>query len=153
MRGEKGTTEAMKEPFRGSPPLARGKAETTNMKDDGFRITPACAGKSSPHVRRPPHTGDHPRLRGEKRARVLSQCPTAGSPPLARGKATRRRHWPEIAGITPACAGKRDSAFTGIGQFKDHPRLRGEKHSGKAWKRQPWGSPPLARGKDNFLHS
>ena len=53
----------------------------------------------------------------------------------------------ERDGITPACAGKRDSIHTTLPKEEDHPRVCGEK-----WKRckcstgRP-GSPPRVRGK------
>ena len=50
-------------------------------------------------------------------------------------------------GITPAYAGKRALCFRTLSHMRDHPRVCGEKRSGK-WPRHRWqGSPPRMRGK------
>ena len=49
---------------------------------------------------------DHPRLRGEKFQREEYVFACLGSPPLTRGKAKKKIYAEEIAGITPAYAGK-----------------------------------------------
>ena len=61
-------------------------------------------------------------------------------------------------GITPAYAGKRALCFRTLSHMRDHPRVCGEKRSGK-WPRHRWqGSPPRMRGKGgvirytNFVH-
>ena len=50
--------------------------------------------------------------------------------------------------ITPAYAGKSKEAGRKISQEEDHPRLRGEKSSGRMPAGRQLGSPPLTRGKD-----
>ena len=111
---------------RGSPPLARGTGAIVPCAAVPRRITPACAGNSTP-----PYTGirplwDHPRLRGEQLTPKVKGYKSNGSPPLARGTgaivpcaAVPRR-------ITPACAGNRASVTCWSRPAGDHPRLRGE---------------------------
>ena len=90
-----------------------------------------------------------PRLRGEKLFIPVSIRPSIGSPPLARGKVLLLSCDSVRNGITPACAGKRGFGGGCCFSFRDHPRLRGEKLGQWCSKRDYWGSPPLARGKDN----
>ena len=54
-----------------------------------------------------PHSGDHPRVRGEQFLTLSALLGTAGSPPRARGAGHMIRVLPGGAGITPACAGSR----------------------------------------------
>ena len=70
---------------------------------------------------------DHPRLRGEKSAILLSVVAKLGSPPLTRGKADILADLLKLPGITPAYAGKSIPGIVGKVDMKDHPRLRGEK--------------------------
>ena len=101
----------------GSPPLTRGKDFTMakTLIDQG--ITPAYAGKSckvrSQHIT----VEDHPRLRGEKISLSKRMFSLQGSPPLTRGKGSRKTEFPVNNRITPAYAGKRDH------QQSDRPAL------------------------------
>ncbi len=90
---------------------------------------------------------DHPRVCGEK-------CPSAllcdimyGSPPRVRGKGRRARRAAELAGITPACAGKRIQPKSGEFCNGDHPRVCGEKKRRRSTYICKAGSPPRVRGK------
>ena len=49
--------------------------------------------------------------------------------------------------ITPACAGKSLTSYVPDGEWKDHPRMRGEKPSSALSHLLVKGSPPHARGK------
>ena len=91
-----------------------------------LRITPACAGKTIGAVMTFPPVKDHPRLRGENLTVIMSILAIQGSPPLARGKLIICQISFTITWITPACAGKTESAFHFMETYKDHPRLRGE---------------------------
>ena len=105
---------------------------------------------------------------GEKEACKLSGGVTLGSPPRGRGKAGFLRAAPGYSGITPAWAGKRDSApppaafCHGItpawagkslcsrwpaSAAQDHPRVGGEKSAVTKQKLADYGSPPRGRGK------
>ena len=73
-----------------------------------------------------------------------------GSPPLARGTATKRIKYFVTSGITPACAGNRFFAKIEIFLFRDHPRLRGEQPPPTRTPIMASGSPPLARGTEGI---
>ena len=108
LRGEKCHSSPGQGRWPGSPPLARGKGPACPCIRHSRRITPACAGKSG--ILHPAFlwSEDHPRLRGEKSFVQRPVHHYQGSPPLARGKAIKRNSLKVQAGITPACAGKRD---------------------------------------------
>ena len=106
VRGEERTTRRRCKKQEGSPPRARGRVGIFRLNSEGYRITPACAGKSRAALLPPGGHGDHPRVRGEE-----SVCPgrlygIEGSPPRARGRAKCQLFFARQAGITPACAGK-----------------------------------------------
>ena len=134
----------------GSPPHARGKAAPRLPPLRQRGITPARAGKSTP-----PHSPvffiwDHPRTRGEKYARAIDGYFDMGSPPHARGKVCAFPVYFCTSGITPARAGKRiPPKIRGFFE-QDHPRTRGEKMPRKFTGRGCLGSPPHARGKDEW---
>ena len=70
-----------------------------------------------------------------------------GSPPPTRGKQSKKGTDCHMLGITPAYAGKTiDSTDLNV-IVKDHPRLRGENHSGSPRYERAKGSPPPTRGK------
>ena len=71
-----------------------------------------------------------------------------GSPPLARGTDLGNIFAVARKGITPACAGNRNSGKKLFCQLWDHPRLRGEQYHDTHVHNVPRGSPPLARGTD-----
>ena len=68
LRGEKAQQNLKISVFSGSPPLARGKVETTTDLEDCRGITPACAGKRKEQWLKNGKGKDHPRLRGEKKS-------------------------------------------------------------------------------------
>ena len=110
-------------------------------------ITPACAGKS--HRWRRPGTllWDHPRVCGEKGRISKHPLSPTGSPPRVRGKGYSDIRILTPQRITPACAGKR-AAIDALGPLvRDHPRVCGEKFSGKTSNTFHPGSPPRVRGK------
>ncbi len=131
----------------GSPPHARGKAVTTSSAVFLLRITPACAGKSFHQLNFRLIRQDHPRMRGEKLIAVVFVGVCLGSPPHARGKDTSYHYGRSCAGITPACAGKRNPVQQFAFFRTDHPRMRGEKAVIGVIGGFIVGSPPHARGK------
>ena len=132
----------------GSLPLARGTVPQGQDVELPRGITPACAGNSE-HRRRGRYTlWDHPRLRGEQRKRPRFARRCIGSPPLARGTARSLPGPNRSTGITPACAGNRQTIDTDDAPSEDHPRLRGEQPSWARSTSRAQGSPPLARGTD-----
>ena len=71
----------------GSPPRVRGTVFINPINGERYRITPACAGNSSPC---PPRGGpgrDHPRVCGEQPVSACMHHHQAGSPPRVRGTA------------------------------------------------------------------
>ncbi len=75
----------------------------------------------------------------------------AGSPPRVRGKAILFASVYRAIGITPACAGKRNSGNLCLTITGDHPRVCGEKKSVNHAEIVAWGSPPRVRGKDDYM--
>ena len=109
----------------------RGKAllETDVYTVDG--ITPAYAGKrffrrSAMHRKQ-----DHPRLCGEKSLMCSDDYKERGSPPPMRGKVVSGKRFWAVDGITPAYAGKRRYPRRLWRNFRDHPRLCGEKSAAR----------------------
>ena len=153
----------------GSPPRMRGKAKEEPYRPCHPGITPRMCGEkhrsvglpksrvgSPPRMRgkrsaKPLHSynsWDHPRVCGEKGDGSSAAAAEPGSPPRMRGKEFLHPLACVIAGITPACAGKRKTAWKGEGKKQDHPRMCGEKQI-KGFKHDGhMGSPPHVRGKD-----
>ena len=131
----------------GSPPRMRGKVLATIGHNLNTGITPARAGKSVSRRPRWTHTGDHPRVCGEK----LFQSPLLrlllGSPPRVRGKGNDVGCLRQVHGITPAHAGKSAVKRSSASLSKDHPRACGEKRRQTVKRVLVKGSPPRMRGK------
>ena len=66
-----------------------------------------------------------------------------------RGKAGAERLRRKGGGITPACAGKRNTSSAWEQTERDHPRMCGEKRSRRHHLVAEQGSPPRMRGKGN----
>ena len=64
--GEKSPAHSCSGPSWGSPPRVRGKGSRHRQPAARPGITPACAGKSCPFLRRTSPRRDHPRVCGEK---------------------------------------------------------------------------------------
>ena len=132
----------------GSPPHVRGKVLCQPIRQGIFRITPACAGKSSSHNLCVVLHGDHPRMCGEKSLILVNGGAFMGSPPHVRGKVPCRTVWWAPSWITPACAGKRVFHDRAGLVKKDHPRMCGEKPTSYITTMVREGSPPHVRGKE-----
>ena len=84
---------------------------------------------------------------GEKcLVQAVNLCPK-GSPPRVRGKDWAKTGAYNAQGITPACAGKSDSALSAGWLGGDHPRVCGEKTGDNGPHLCTQGSPPRVRGK------
>lgn len=92
MGGEKMTRRYSSVPVPGSPLRGRGKAGASMVAPALWRITPAWAGKSVSRRPRWTHTGDHPRVGGEKNKEQTRSIGKVGSPPRRRGKARHLSH-------------------------------------------------------------
>ena len=90
---------------------------------------------------------------GEKSQWACAIAILRGSPPRVRGKDGYGRRWSSLAGITPACAGKRSTLRPPEADAGDHPRVCGEKSAELDEKEKPEGSPPRVRGKAFSLPS
>ena len=86
-------------------------------------------------------------MRGEKETLTEKITNGKGSPPRARGKVQPIYRKELKKGITPACAGKRQSVNSKFRLARDHPRVRGEKVPIACTMASAPGSPPRARGK------
>ena len=131
----------------GSPPRMRGKALGTRPTTSGTGITPAYAGKSLPPCGSLPAGWDHPRVCGEKCFGVICSIHFIGSPPRVREKEHVLHTDVQLAGITPACAGKSHGLPTAAQGGWDHPRVCGEKPREFRQLHAIPGSPPHVRGK------
>ena len=125
----------------------RGKVSRQSCAPAILRITPACAGKSLLSYALPRALQDHPRVCGEKWKSILQITANGGSPPRVRGKGALSACPDWLAGITPACAGKRPRIGLMCRLGRDHPRVCGEKGSPLLLQQQRKGSPPRVRGK------
>ena len=112
-----------------------------------FFVSPAYAGKRAVLPYAPAHSGDHPRVCGEKARMRSGLSQQKGSPPRMRGKDLLIEHCLFTEGITPAYAGKSRYLMRKSGEQKDHPRVCGEKELRQAIAVQHIGSPPRMRGK------
>ena len=110
----------------GSPPRVRGKRRRRAATRVIKRITPACAGKTGCTAVLGRNGKDHPRVCGEnnQHSQICAIC--GGSPPRVRGKRNTACCSPLLTGITPACAGKTQTAALPLTQRRDHPRVCGE---------------------------
>ena len=132
---------------RGSPPRVRGKATRSQMPMRPPGITPAYAGKRSSCRPSACRFRDHPRVCGEKPQMYAPKKWMKGSPPRMRGKDGVNDSAQAVTGITPACAGKRQSWTSATWLQRDHPRVCGEKAVCWPLVWIIWGSPPRVRGK------
>ena len=131
----------------GSPPRVRGKELADCKCGRTSGITPACAGKSDLWRITAAGCWDHPRVCGEKTVRTVATLDRMGSPPRVRGKVAGPRCGIPKAGITPACAGKRNATSSIVKTSWDHPRVCGEKVIPCTPGLHIQGSPPRVRGK------
>ena len=125
----------------------RGKGTGGSCEMNTSGITPACAGKSLRIRTEITSTKDHPRVCGEKLLNGSGGLGDSGSPPRVRGKVGQLENHQMIVGITPACAGKRESEVFARGNGWDHPRVCGEKNNYYDLGQPKPGSPPRVRGK------
>ena len=145
MRGEDPKYQLPHGEGSGSPPHARGRPAPGQQRANLARITPACAGKTSPSTWTCSRRPDHPRMRGEDTPlRELARAAT-GSPPHARGRHVAHVSLVCFGGITPACAGKTLFRHQQDNPGADHPRMRGEDMGVlQGWTNAAWITPACA---------
>ena len=110
----------------GSPPHVRERHLLGSLGCYGFRITPACAGKTLAVDVVVDVFKDHPRMCGKDASKREYIHGLGGSPPHV-----RERRWcfslvSFYGGITPACAGKTTNGNPGTAWPWDHPRMCGK---------------------------
>ena len=105
MRGEHQTVMSTTFDIKGSSPHARGARFPLFNLLRRVGIIPACAGSTSPRLRRRICSRDHPRMRGEHATLVARVVRITGSSPHARGAPIVVIENPVLKGIIPACAG------------------------------------------------
>ena len=145
--GEKFTLSSSTAVSPGSPPRMRGKADGARRRSAVGRITPAYAGKRGGMWVQESTLWDHPRVCGEKPARLTAKAPAGGSPPRMRGKVHCSTRVSIHHGITPAYAGKRALPCRWPYRRRDHPRVCGEKGYFEMRSSKTIGAPPRMRGK------
>ena len=95
---------------KGSPPQVRGKPTAVPDTFPRHGITPAGAGKTQTLRPSRQKSGDHPRRCGENDAVPTGGDKPQGSPPQVRGKPRKPRQCRSHRRITPAGAGKTQTA-------------------------------------------
>ena len=131
----------------GSSPLTRGKQQLQLGLQEGGRLIPAHAGKTTVGIRPGSRSTAHPRSRGEnEKARDAAGIPW-GSSPLTRGKHLLAEELEDVERLIPAHAGKTDRMFLQRPSVEAHPRSRGENRGEVGSAHAEGGSSPLTRGK------
>ena len=130
---------------KGSPPRVRERRRSKLFFVTRFRITPACAGKTSPGHPAGARQRDHPRVCGKDRERLDLVNDNWGSPPRVRERLSSSIPFINLSRITPACAGKTSETGTFQNEARDHPRVCGKDEVSKAEERFVQGSPPRVR--------
>ena len=147
MGGEKADIDDDGLHYKGSPPRGRGKGGDIVGGLGCVRITPAWAGKSLFCFTAAVPIQDHPRIGGEKGLGSQVTQLSQGSPPRRRGKEQGAGGRMAAHGITPAWAGKRQTAAMPRTMTRVHPRMGREKTMYFEDKYFCRGSPPRRRGK------
>ena len=124
----------------------RGTGDQRRHGKLGRRITPACAGNSTPWGPCMPCGPDHPRVCGEQHQSECQAVPRLGSPPRVRGTVQLLPLFPIRSRITPACAGNSLLLCETKPLPQDHPRVCGEQWIPCSPCGPLIGSPPRVRG-------
>ena len=111
----------------GSPLRVQGKVDLGATFLDGYRITPACAGKRVPQKWTLFATTDHPCVCREKTMALQFLAASIGSPLRVQGKDKVFATSPHKVRITPACAGKSADSAVLYRLIEDHPCVCREK--------------------------
>ena len=109
-------------------------------------IIPAYAGSTGGRSGRRRRRGDHPRIRGEHRARAPPWSFASGSSPHTRGARRPGHPHPRRQRIIPAYAGSTRHCSRSAPVSGDHPRIRGEHQEALVGILGAAGSSPHTRG-------
>ena len=150
MRGEDDSAFIIRNDVPGTPPRARGRQNPLQLRFHLQGNTPACAGKTPDYESRIPEPREHPRVRGEDIMDATSSQPDPGTPPRARGRPPVFAGETVRPGNTPACAGKTFCSLMLCPVSREHPRVRGEDHRGPDPQSDHAGTPPRARGRQDY---
>ena len=132
--------------YSGSSPPTRGALPLRVLRRLLRRIIPAYAGSTSSRSIAMHLNPDHPRLRGEHTGWCGWDSLSDGSSPPTRGAhpSVEIPIWQRR--IIPAYAGSTRGTRALKGERPDHPRLRGEHHTGRDVDPRRHGSSPPTRG-------
>ena len=130
----------------GSSPLSRGIPNICTYQTGRLRIIPALAGNTRIFLVSGHERWDHPRSRGEYLLVGMLRSARLGSSPLSRGILDCIGRIYSVTRIIPALAGNTRRCPSACGRRRDHPRSRGEYHSGGRRSQTGNGSSPLSRG-------
>ncbi len=146
MRGERFTPSVTSARYVGSSPHARGTLHSIATRHPPTRFIPACAGNAASAL--PPHRAApvHPRMRGERTARIFPRAYARGSSPHARGTPDVRHLGTVKTRFIPACAGNARHINLEPLAGTVHPRMRGERAPATLPIEASFGSSPHARG-------
>ena len=133
--------------YCGSSPHVRGKRAPRGLGLPGFRLIPACAGKTFSAQEFGPCQSAHPRVCGENWPARVSVSLAKGSSSRVRGKLTGELIHRRSAGLIPACAGKTNRIASLVSNLPAHPRVYGENGIRRGKPTSPPGSSPRVRGK------
>ena len=126
MRGEHGLTCEVLGKVYGSAPRARGTRDPAAPGHARGRISPACAGNTSPSTCTARRLPDQPRVRGEHIYAVYRLVRMIGSAPRARGTRIDLTILQGRKRISPACAGEHlRTAVLSLSGHGSAPRARG----------------------------
>ena len=109
-------------------------------------IIPAYAGSTDGLPIAEWRRADHPRIRGEHPKRGVWPVGADGSSPHTRGAPIAEVDPESLTRIIPAYAGSTAATGSPPAEAQDHPRIRGEHHSGCSHYSSPAGSSPHTRG-------
>ena len=109
------------------------------------RITPAHAGRILWTTNTGRKRKDHPRACGKNPLGVFFYSEHLGSPPRMREEFSPHLSFFPDSRITPAHAGRIDSAYCRINFIEDHPRACGKNLGRIPYIRKVGGSPPRMR--------
>ncbi len=146
VRGEHGLTCEVLGKVYGSAPRARGTRDPAAPGHARGRISPACAGNTSPSTCTARRLPDQPRVRGEHIYAVYRLVRMIGSAPRARGTRIDLTILQGRKRISPACAGNTCAPPYCRCPATDQPRVRGEHTQSPMTGSNRTGSAPRARG-------
>ncbi len=145
-RGEHMRTGIFIEGVHGLSPLARGTLILKGGEAVPVRFIPAGAGNTKLLSVYSPRDAVYPRWRGEHSRYKLTELPSVGLSPLARGTQRFQVLLYRFARFIPAGAGNTPSMSSSRARDSVYPRWRGEHFLSRGHHRKNFGLSPLARG-------